>query len=99
MNGEQFQTTKAIKEISASSTLTERERHLIGLAVTLTRGCTACSSGRFKAAYEAGISHKNLVDLVDFVSIVNAGVTARTAITSSELVNLDEVCKDELCKV
>jgi AhpD family alkylhydroperoxidase len=59
--------------------LTEREKHLIGLAVTTTRGCQLCTRGRIEKARAAGISDDVLNALVEIVSAVNAGVAAATA--------------------
>ena len=58
--------------------LTEREKHLIGLAVTITRGCQVCTRGRIEKARTAGMSDDVLNALVGVVSAVNAGVAAAT---------------------
>ncbi len=62
-----------------SSLLTDREKQLVGLAVTMTRGCQVCTRGRIEKARAAGIEDDLLNALVDVVSAVNAGVTAATA--------------------
>jgi alkylhydroperoxidase/carboxymuconolactone decarboxylase family protein YurZ len=59
--------------------LTEREKHLVGLAVTMTRGCQVCTRNRIEKARAAGIDDDVLNALVNVVSAVNAGVTAATA--------------------
>jgi alkylhydroperoxidase/carboxymuconolactone decarboxylase family protein YurZ len=59
--------------------LTEREKHLVGLAVTMTRGCQVCTRNRIEKARAVGISDEVLVALVNIVSSVNAGVSAATA--------------------
>jgi alkylhydroperoxidase/carboxymuconolactone decarboxylase family protein YurZ len=59
--------------------LTDREKHLIGLAVTMTRGCQVCTHGRIEKARAAGIGDDVLNALVNVVSAVNAGVAAATA--------------------
>jgi alkylhydroperoxidase/carboxymuconolactone decarboxylase family protein YurZ len=59
--------------------LTEREKHFVGLAVTMTRGCQVCTRGRIEKARAAGITDDVLNALVAIVSAVNAGVTAATA--------------------
>jgi alkylhydroperoxidase/carboxymuconolactone decarboxylase family protein YurZ len=59
--------------------LTERERHLVGLAVTMTRGCQVCTRNRIEKARAAGLGDEVLNALVNVVSAVNAGVTAATA--------------------
>jgi alkylhydroperoxidase/carboxymuconolactone decarboxylase family protein YurZ len=59
--------------------LTDREKHLIGLAVTMTRGCQVCTRGRIEKVRAAGIGDDVLNALIAVVSAVNAGVTAATA--------------------
>jgi alkylhydroperoxidase/carboxymuconolactone decarboxylase family protein YurZ len=59
--------------------LTDREKHLIGLAVTMTRGCQVCTRGRIERARAAGIGDDVLNALVAVVSAVNAGVASATA--------------------
>jgi alkylhydroperoxidase/carboxymuconolactone decarboxylase family protein YurZ len=62
-----------------TSLLTDREKHLIGLAVTMTRGCQVCTRGRIEKARGAGIGDDVLNALIDAVATVNAGVSAATA--------------------
>ena len=62
-----------------TSLLTDREKHLVGLAVTMTRGCQVCTRGRIEKARAAGIEDETLNALVGIVSAVNAGVAAATA--------------------
>lgn len=78
--------------------LTEREKHLIGLAVTMTRGCLVCTRGRIEKARAAGIGDDVLNALFDIVSAVNAGVASATARESFRLIETPqpEPC-GELC--
>jgi AhpD family alkylhydroperoxidase len=78
--------------------LSEREKHLIGLAVTITRGCQVCTRGRIEKARAAGIGDDVLNALVAVVSAVNAGVASATARESYRLVDAPkaESCGD-LC--
>jgi alkylhydroperoxidase/carboxymuconolactone decarboxylase family protein YurZ len=62
-----------------TSLITDREKHLIGLAVTITRGCQVCTRGRIEKARAAGLDDNLLNALVDLVSSINAGVAAATA--------------------
>ena len=62
-----------------TTVLTEREKHLVGLAVTMTRGCQVCTRNRIEKARAIGMGDDVLNALVDVVSSVNAGVTAATA--------------------
>jgi alkylhydroperoxidase/carboxymuconolactone decarboxylase family protein YurZ len=59
--------------------LAEREKHLIGLAVTMTRGCQVCTRGRIEKARAAGIGDDVLNALFGVVAAVNAGVASATA--------------------
>ncbi len=59
--------------------LTAREKHLIGLAVTMTRGCQVCTRGRIEKARADGLGDDLLNALVGIVAAVNAGVAAATA--------------------
>jgi alkylhydroperoxidase/carboxymuconolactone decarboxylase family protein YurZ len=68
-----------IRQAHGTTLLTEREKHLVGLAVTMTRGCQVCTRNRIEKARAAGIDDDVLNVLVNVVSAVNAGVTAATA--------------------
>lgn len=59
--------------------LSEREKHLVGLAVTMTRGCQVCTRNRIEKARSFGISDDELNALVAVTAAVNSGVTAATA--------------------
>ncbi len=79
-----------------TSLLTEREKHLIGLAVTMTRGCQVCTRGRIEKARAAGINDDVLNALVAVVSAVNAGVAAATA---REAFRMADAASPEACGV
>jgi len=98
MTGQDLKTVKALNETSESLSLSKREKHLIGLAVTLTVGCTVCSNRRFKDALEDGITKEELIELTDLVALTNAGVVARTALSSWDE-QTDEKCSDGTCSV
>jgi hypothetical protein len=68
-----------IRQAHGTPLLTEREKHLVGLAVTMTRGCQVCTRNRIEKARAVGIIDDVLNALVNVVSAVNAGVTAATA--------------------
>ncbi|QDU35998.1 Carboxymuconolactone decarboxylase family protein [Maioricimonas rarisocia] len=59
--------------------LSEREKQLIGLAVTMTRGCQVCTRNRIEKAHAIGLTDEDLNALVAVTSAVNSGVTAATA--------------------
>ena len=83
-----------LRKAHETSLLTEREKHLIGLAVTITRGCQICTRNRIEKARSAGIGDDVLNALVGIVSAVNAGVSAATARESFRLADesLSEEC-------
>jgi AhpD family alkylhydroperoxidase len=68
-----------LQETHETRLLTEREKHLVGLAVTMTRGCQVCTRGRIEKARASGIGDDELNALAAIVSAVNAGVAAATA--------------------
>lgn len=68
-----------LRQTHNTTLLSEREKHLVGLAVTMTRGCQVCTRGRIEKAREAGIGDDVLNSLINVVSAVNAGVAAATA--------------------
>jgi AhpD family alkylhydroperoxidase len=68
-----------LHQTHSTSLLTEREKQLIGLAVTLTRGCQVCTRSRIEKARADGIGDDVLNALVNVVSSINAGVSAATA--------------------
>ena len=76
---EDSQIVGYLRQAHDTPLLTEREKHLIGLAVTLTRGCQVCTRGRIEKARAAGIADDVLNALVNVTSSVNAGVSAATA--------------------
>ncbi|MCP4786409.1 MAG: carboxymuconolactone decarboxylase family protein [Fuerstiella sp.] len=68
-----------IKQTHSTELLSEREKHLIGLAVTMTRGCQVCTRNRVKKARSIGFTDHELNALIAVTSAVNSGVTAATA--------------------
>lgn len=79
--------------------LSERERHLVGLAVTITRGCQVCTRNRIARARSAGLDDDTLNALISVVAAVNAGVSAATAREGFRLADADaaaQACGD-LC--
>lgn len=83
-----------LRRAQASPLLSEREKHLVGLAVTLTRGCQVCTRARIEKARAAGLGDEVLNALVAIVAAVNAGVTAATARESFQRA---EAARPEAC--
>ena len=99
MNATEFKSYEALTATAESDALTEREKHLIGLAVTATRGCTACTGGRIEKAIETGIDYETVRAAIDLAAAVNAGVTIRTAIEGAERYAIDRACVGPECSV
>jgi len=95
----EFVVKKALDTTKEAAELTDRDQHLLGLAVTLTRGCQQCTGSRIENALKAGITYETLRAAIDFAAAVNAGVVLRTAIAGSELYNLDQACTGPECSV
>ena len=68
-----------IKQTHSTELLSEREKHLVGLAVTMTRGCQICTRNRVEKARNIGLTDDKLNALIAVTSAVNSGVTAATA--------------------
>jgi AhpD family alkylhydroperoxidase len=85
MHEDEFRATAgALAAAGAAPQLTDREKQLIGLAVTVTRGCSYCTGGRIRNAIESGIPRETIAAAIDLSAAVNAGVAVRTAILGTE---------------
>ena len=68
-----------IKQTHGTDLLSEREKHLVGLAVTMTRGCQVCTRNRIEKARGIGLTDDELNALIAVTAAVNSGVTGATA--------------------
>ena len=95
---EDAQIVGFLRQTHESRLLSDREKHLVGLAVTITRGCQVCTRNRIEKARAAGIGDDVLNALVNVVSSVNAGVAAATAREGFRMADsaAEEACTD-LC--
>ena len=89
MDPKQLHVIQAMEKAGATELLTDREKHLIGLAVTITRGCIYCTGGRSEKALDSGISQETLSATTDLVAAVNAGVAVRTVLQGLEGLSCD----------
>ena len=89
------QVVQYLRQTHETTLLTDREKHLVGLAVSLTRGCQVCTRNRIEKARGAGISDDLLNALVSVVSAVNAGVTAATAREGFRMA--DDAAAEKVC--
>lgn len=99
MKFENFAAKRMLESTHEGDHLTDREKQLIGLAVSATRGCIACSGSRIKRALESGISWDTLVQAIDVASAVNAGVTTAIALQGINKEGLDSTCVGGACTV
>lgn len=99
MKPEDFAAKKMLEMTHAADHLSDREKQLIGLAVTTTRGCAACSGGRIRRALESGIPREAIIQAVDVASAVNAGVTTAIALQGIEKEELNQACPDGVCTI
>jgi alkylhydroperoxidase/carboxymuconolactone decarboxylase family protein YurZ len=99
MKFEDFAVKKMLETTHGPDHLTDREKQLIGLAVTVTRGCIACSGGRIRRALESGIPQEAIIQAVDVASAVNAGVTTSIALQGIEKEGLNLACTSGVCTV
>ena len=97
MKAEEFKTRDLLVETGKSTHLTDREKHLIGMAVTATRGCIACTGGRIRKALEAKVPYDTIIAGIDLASAVNAGTTLAIATQGADLTKIDELCSDGNC--
>ena len=91
MDASEFVVKKALDTTKEAAELTDRDKHLIGLAVTLTRGCQQCTGSRIENALKADLSYETVRATIDFV--------LRTAIAGTELYNLEQACTSSECSV
>ncbi|MBT4013719.1 MAG: hypothetical protein HON92_11805 [Planctomycetaceae bacterium] len=78
-----------IKQTHSTELLSEREKHLIGLAVTMTRGCQVCTRNRVEKARSIGFTDDELNSLVAVTAAVNSGVTGATARVAFGMIDQD----------
>lgn len=99
MDASEFRVGAAVAVAEGTAALTDREKHLIGLAVTLTRGCQACTGRRLRVAQDAGVPYAALVAAIDLAAAVNAGVTLRTALEGAKQGGVAARCEGAECVV
>jgi alkylhydroperoxidase/carboxymuconolactone decarboxylase family protein YurZ len=99
MEATEFRVGAALAATEATAALTDREKHLVGLAVTVTRGCQACSGRRVEVALAAGVPYATVIAAIDLAAAVNAGVTLRTAIEGAKQAGVSAACAGAECVV
>jgi alkylhydroperoxidase/carboxymuconolactone decarboxylase family protein YurZ len=99
MDAMEFRAGAALAATEGTAALTDREKHLVGLAVTVTRGCQACSGRRIQVALAAGVPYATVIAAIDLAAAVNAGVTLRTAIEGAKHAGVGAACEGAECVV
>ncbi|MFP6676562.1 MAG: carboxymuconolactone decarboxylase family protein [Pirellulaceae bacterium] len=99
MDVTEFKVKESLDATGATDALTDREKHLIGLAVTATRGCIACTGGRIENALKSSIEYETVRAAIDLAAAVNAGVTLRTAIEGAARNGVQENCSTGECSI
>ncbi len=99
MQASEFRVTSVIEATGKTTALTDREKHLVGLAVTVTRGCSVCTGGRIEKALALGIDYETIRAAIDLAAAVNAGVTIRTAIEGAARNGIRQECAGPECSV
>ena len=99
MDASEFRVGAALAATESTAALTDREKHLVGLAVTVTRGCQACTGRRIQVALDAGVPYATVVAAIDLAAAVNAGVTLRTAIEGAKQAGVGAACAGAECVV
>jgi AhpD family alkylhydroperoxidase len=64
--------------------LTERERHLIGITVAVTKGCPECTAARLARAGQSQIDEAAIREAINLAAGINSGFVITAAIKGSE---------------
>ena len=95
MDASEFLVKNALEATKQAAELTDRDKHLIGLAVTRQQ----CTGSHIENAIKAGISYETARATIDLAAAVNAGVVLRTAIAGAELYDIAQACSGSECSV
>jgi AhpD family alkylhydroperoxidase len=64
--------------------LTDRERHLIGIAVAVTKGCPECAAARLAKARQCDMDDRAIQEAINLAAGVNSGFVITAAVKGSE---------------
>lgn len=67
-----------------AGSLTERERHLIGITVAVTKGCPECTAGRLARAHQSQIDETVIMEAINLAAGINSGFVITAAVRGSE---------------
>ena len=99
MQAGKFKVSQTLKSTGETSELTDREKHLVGLAVVLNRDCQLLIVRRMEDAIKSGMAYDTVPETIDLSAPVNAGVVLLSVISGVDLANLDAACSGEECSV
>ena len=86
-----------LQKTHSTELLSEREKHLIGLAVTMTRGCQVCTRNRIARARDIGLTDDELNALIGVTAAVNSGVTGATARVAFGMLDAEQAECGDVC--
>ena len=69
---------------SYAGVLTERERHLIGVTVAVTKGCAECTAKRLAKAKQSQIDPAAVKEAINLAAGINSGFVITAAVKGSE---------------
>ena len=64
--------------------LTERERHLIGITVAVTKGCPECTAARLAKARQSDIQEAVIKEAINLAAGINSGFVITAAVKGSQ---------------
>ena len=67
-----------------NGSLTERERHLIGITVAVTKGCPECTAARLTKAKQSQIDELALKEAINLAAGISSGFVITAAVKGSE---------------
>jgi AhpD family alkylhydroperoxidase len=67
-----------------SGLLTDRERHLIGITVAVTKGCSECAAARLAKARQANVEETVIQEAINLAAGINSGFVITAAVKGSE---------------
>ena len=67
-----------------SGALTERERHLIGITVAVTKGCPECTAARLAKANQSQIDEAAIKEAINLAAGISSGFVITAAVKGSQ---------------
>ena len=80
----QAQAGDPVFDVTYKGDLTERERHLIGITVAITKGCQDCTAARLEKAKQANIDESVIIEAINLAAAINSGFVITTAVKGAQ---------------